>query len=118
MADLSRDAPFDPKVMGGSIKRKIVNPALIEERAKCSFDKDEAYRMIFNADTREEFEVFDALLKKYPQLAAAFEYFEMSREEKMKLWWDRYKIIMSDPEFRHLFTNNSHKKSKYGQWYF
>ena len=38
MADLSRDAPFDPKVMGGSIKRKIVNPALIEERAKCSFE--------------------------------------------------------------------------------
>lgn len=42
----------------------------------------------------------------------------MTREEKLKLWWDRYKIIMGDPEFRHLFTNNSHKKSKYGQWYF
>ena len=42
----------------------------------------------------------------------------MTRQEKMKVWWDRFKLIMADPEFRHLFTNNSHKKNKYGQWYF
>jgi len=38
---------FDPKVMGGSIKRKIVNPDLLDERALCTFDKDEAYNVIF-----------------------------------------------------------------------
>ena len=117
MAELSQDAPFDPKVMGGSIKRKIVNPALVEERAKCSFDKNEAFRLAFPVEQREEFAIYDALVKKHPKLAATFEYYEMSREEKMTVWWDRFKIIMADEEFRHLITNNSHKKSKYLQWY-
>ena len=38
---------FDPYTMGGSIKRKIVNPLLIEERAKCTFDREEAYVTLF-----------------------------------------------------------------------
>ena len=29
---------FDPAVLGGSIKRGIVNPDLVEERARCAFD--------------------------------------------------------------------------------
>lgn len=29
---------FDPKVLGGSVKRRIVNPDLAEERAKVDFD--------------------------------------------------------------------------------
>lgn len=32
---------FDPKVLGGSIKRNIVNPDLIEERKNTAFDKIE-----------------------------------------------------------------------------
>ena len=29
---------FDPKILGGSVKRGIVNPDLGEERKKCDFD--------------------------------------------------------------------------------
>lgn len=29
---------FDSSVLGGSVKRGIVNPDLLEERAKCNFD--------------------------------------------------------------------------------
>ena len=32
---------FDPKILGGSVKRGIVNPDLIEERKKCDFDQQE-----------------------------------------------------------------------------
>ena len=32
---------FDSKLLGGSIKRDIVNPDLIEERAKLTFDQKE-----------------------------------------------------------------------------
>ena len=31
-------ADFDPSVLGGSAKRRIVNPDLAEERQKISFD--------------------------------------------------------------------------------
>lgn len=34
---------FDPKELGGSIKRKVMNPDLVEEREKCNFDRNEAY---------------------------------------------------------------------------
>ena len=30
---------FDPKVLGGSVKRGIVNPDLLEERAKSNFNQ-------------------------------------------------------------------------------
>ena len=33
------DDKFDPAVMGGSVKRGIVNPDLAEERARCDFDQ-------------------------------------------------------------------------------
>lgn len=38
---------FDPKVLGGSAKNQIVNPDLVEERAKCTFDKEEAYNIVY-----------------------------------------------------------------------
>ena len=32
---------------GGSIKRQIVNPDLLEERAKCTFDPEEIKKLIY-----------------------------------------------------------------------
>ena len=118
MEKLTQEQPFDPAVMGGSIKRKIVNPLLVAERAKCDFDREEALRAVYNAEQRAEFELVGALLKKHPQLASNINYYEMTREEKMRVWWDRFRTIMGDQEFRHLLTNNSHKKSKYVNWYY
>jgi len=55
MNELNQAAVFDPEVMGGSIKRGIVNPLLIKERARCSFDKEEAYTVLFPEEQRVEF---------------------------------------------------------------
>ena len=33
-----KNTEWDAKFLGGSIKRNIVNPDLLEERAKCNFD--------------------------------------------------------------------------------
>ena len=43
-------AEFDPKILGGSVKRGIVNPDLLEERAKCNFDQSELKYYIFGTD--------------------------------------------------------------------
>lgn len=52
--------------MGGSIKRKIVNPDLLEERAKCNFDRDEAFKVLYPEEQIAEFKLFHALVKKHP----------------------------------------------------
>ena len=79
MSELQKESQFDPEILGGSIKNKIVNPDLIAERAKCSFDKKEAYETIFNEETRYEIDLFHALMKKHPEIKADFDYYEMSR---------------------------------------
>ena len=50
MAEQNLALAFDPKIMGGSIKRQIVNPDLLEERAKCNFDQEEARKLIYPSD--------------------------------------------------------------------
>ena len=118
MAELSQEQVFDPEVLGGSIKRKIVNPDLAKERTLCSFDKEEAFKVLYSEDIRYEFKLFHDLIKKHPEIRTSPEYYEKTREEKMKEWWDRMRVVMADPEFNHLITNNSHKKCKYFSWYF
>ena len=110
------NSDFDPRVMGGSIKRKIVNPDLVEERAKCNFDQQEAYRALVPAGVREEWATYQRLVAKYPEVMTATNYYELTREEKMEEWWRRYKVVWSDPEFRHLFSNNSRKACKNQYW--
>lgn len=109
---------FDPRVMGGSIKRGIVNPDLVEERAKCNFDQEQAYKLYYDEDIRSEMEWVFRLLKKYPQVKTAPTFYEMSRREKFVEWWDRFKIIMQDPEFNEKLLNNSHKQSQNWHWWF
>ena len=104
--------------MGGSIKRRIVNPDLLEERAKCNFDKEEAKRVIYPAEQLAEFKFYEDLVKKHPEVKSTFKYYEMTREEKMKEWWARFRVIMADSEFKFLLTENSRKKCKYFNWYY
>ena len=87
MAELSQDAPFDPKVMGGSIKRKIVNPALVEERAKCNIDQRELF--VHFAGSEEQADLLLNEQKKIladPALQNGFEFYDMTREEQMYSW--------------------------------
>ena len=118
MAERLNDQEFDPEVLGGSIKRKIVNPLLVAEREKCNFNRQEAYEALYPADQRAEFKIFQDLVKKHPEIASQMEYYEMDRMEKMTEWWDRLKVIMSDREFRVILTEYYKKKSKYFHWFF
>ena len=113
-----QEQPFDPEVMGGSVKRKIVNPLLAKERNNINFDRDEAFKVLYSQQTRDEFDRIDKLIAKHPEIVSGVEFYEYTREEKMKVWWDRLKTVMSDPEFRSYITTNSYTKSKYYCWYF
>jgi hypothetical protein len=42
-----KNTHFKGDVIGGSIKRQIVNPDLLEERAKATFDPDDIKKMIY-----------------------------------------------------------------------
>ena len=50
----SKDAEYDPKVLGGSIKRNIVNPDLVEERKNTAFDKIEFASFMIGEEVLEE----------------------------------------------------------------
>ena len=100
------------------MKLGIVNPDLIAERAKCNFDLDEAFKVIYTEDIRYEFNQYHALMKKHPELGSTPKFYEMTREEKFKEWWERLRIILADEEFRHLITHNSYKKCKYYNWFY
>mmetsp|Transcript_27127 Transcript_27127/g.33703 ORF Transcript_27127/g.33703 Transcript_27127/m.33703 type:complete len:122 (+) Transcript_27127:126-491(+) len=95
-----------------------MNPLLVAERAKIDFDREEAVKLLYSPEQRHEFEWAERLVKKHPEVAGTIEYYEMTREEKFTEWWNRLKVIMSDPEFRSMILTNSHKKSKYFNWFY
>ena len=98
------------------MRLRITNPDLTEERAKCNFDREEAFKVIISAEVRDELNKFSALVKKHPELKPSAKFYDMTREEKMRDWWERLRVIMADEEFRHLITANSYKKCKFYSW--
>jgi len=48
---------WDAKLLGGSIKRNIVNPDIEEERLKCNFDKTELAKFILTPSIYKEQEI-------------------------------------------------------------
>ena len=72
---------FDPKVLGGSVKRRIVNPDLLEERQKCNFDKEELKKFIYEQGSIKLVEKIWRFLKQYPELNSSVEFYEMSRAD-------------------------------------
>ena len=45
---------FDPAILGGSVKRGIVNPDLQEERNNIKFDMNELESIFIRPDIKEE----------------------------------------------------------------
>ena len=62
--------------------------------------------------------MWEALVRKHPEIQTNFNYYEKTREERLKEWWERLRVILGDEEFRHLIINNSRKKSKFFHWYY
>ena len=49
-----------------------------------------------------------------PELLAGFEYYDMTREEKMELWWKRIYALKSSKYGREFFEDCD--KDKFGGW--
>ena len=65
------------------MERKIVNPDLAEERAKCDFDKREVLEAIMDTKMADRYVKEGQLLIQYPELRPTREWFDMTREEQM-----------------------------------
>jgi len=76
-----KNTHFKGDVIGGSIKRQIVNPDLLEERAKATFDPDDIKKMIYLPGMLEFYKDFANDMRKNPEIIPSPEYFEMTREE-------------------------------------
>ena len=59
----------------------IVNPDLLEERAKCNFDKNEMNQLLFGQETIDYVLKLNGFMEKHPELVSGVEYYEMSRRE-------------------------------------
>ena len=57
-------------------------------------------------------------MRKHPELKSTPEFYERTREEKMKEWWERLRVVMADEELRYLITHNSFKKCKFYYWFY
>ena len=76
---MSKD-DFDPKLLGGSIKRNIVNPDLIEERQKLAFDQKELELFMFGESMINEVQDMSNFMDKHPEAGDDFSFYEMTRE--------------------------------------
>ena len=77
----TKDAEFDAKVLGGSIKRNIVNPDLVGERKKTAFDKIEFASFMIGEEVLEEIKEIRAFISAEPQLQVDLSFFEESRND-------------------------------------
>ena len=111
---------FDPKVLGGSVKRGIVNPDLAEERAKCDFDQGELRHFLFGQKLIDFIMSVDDLQVKHPEIQSGIDYYEKTREEKFHEWWRRYGVVLQSPEHKHLISEISKKDPElsYFSWTF
>lgn len=72
---------FKEPAIGGSIKRKIINPDLLEERAKCTFDQNELKSLIHIPESIAMVEKLVNNSMKHPEINFDYKYFDMTREE-------------------------------------
>ena len=92
-----------------------MNPDLVEERKKCNFNQDEMCFFLYGAERIAFWKKMQIITKKYPELNTDIKYYEMSREEQMRVWWRRYRLMMETEELRPLLTQYSSNQS-YGWW--
>ena len=87
------DQNWDAAKLGGSMKRGIVNPDLLEERAKRAFDVDELVKFNMGEIRYNKYLEMVELYKKYPEFCGTAEEYEMTREEQMERGWKKIKLV-------------------------
>lgn len=101
---ISKTHYADHPTIGGSIKNKIVNPDLLEERAKCNFDKEEVTKIITTDFALNYYKPWIELIKKHPELKSDEKWYCMSHEEQLRHWWEKLNI-MNKLDHDGYFTN-------------
>lgn len=92
-------------MLGGSVKRGIVNPDLAEERAKCDFDQRELTAFLYGQKVVDFVKKVDDLQTKYPEIQSSVDHYEKTREEKFREWWRRYGVILQSKEYKHFISD-------------
>ena len=85
---------WDAKLLGGSIKRGIVNPDLQKERDTCAFDKLELEKFIWSEELHAYIKKKNDMFQEDQNLHLPRDVHELSREELMKEWWRIYHYLM------------------------
>ena len=81
------------------MRRKVVNPDLQQERDNAKFDVEELTDFLVLPGLRSYYQRLVENVKKHPELKATPEFFEMTREEQMRWYWEHLKKQMEvDPK--------------------
>ena len=68
-----------------------MNPDLLEERQKCTFDLEEVSQFINIPGLIEFFAKYAKYMRENPEIIFSPDFFEMTREEQMKYYWEMIK---------------------------
>jgi len=71
---------------------------------------------MFGKDLVDSIENISDYAGRHPELQSDIKYYELSRDEKFKEWWRRYRIIMESEETHYHFTANSKKIENHFAW--
>ena len=102
----------------GNLKKGIVSPDLLEERAKLAFDQTELRNALYLGEDE-----FKKIKQKYDYLNAdnirsTVGFAEFSREDQIKIQWKRNKAIWDDKTLREFFfTKNDPTEFPYKHWH-
>jgi acyl-CoA oxidase len=89
---------WDAKTLGGSIKRKIVNPELQAERDACAFDKLEFEQFIWGKFVQTYLTERNKLFFEDPELKLPENFTELTRAEQFEAFWRFYHNLMKRDE--------------------
>lgn len=110
MSDDSKE--WDTKYLGGSIKRNIVNPDILEERAKCNFDKQEMLEFVISKPVVDEIKEITDAIAETPELQSSIKFYNYTRNEQHEYWWKIINAAYKHPVLgpKH-FLNNSNRQN-------
>ena len=87
------------------MKRNIINPDLIEERAKLAFDRVELQKFTLGEWLYNKTKELDGFMDENPELLGSADDYEMTREELIEHYWKKVKIISEKGD--EYISNNS-----------
>ena len=65
---------------------------------------------MFGTDLVEFVNKWHDYIAEHPEIQSGIDYYEMTRDEKFRLWWRRYRHIMEHEQTHEHFSKNSSKQ--------